>query len=75
MDSGSEGEAVRRSNCLTDIVQNDEELVLGKSVSVGRLLQHGVETSTGTVLHHQDFVTGVGLTGGRRGGVNLTEHN
>lgn len=45
-------------------MQDDEELVFRKAVSVGRLLQDGVEASAGTVLHHQDLVTGVGLQTG-----------
>lgn len=49
---------------LTDVVQHDEELVFGKAVGVGRLLQDSVEAPAGTVLHHQDLVAGVGLQTG-----------
>lgn len=48
-------------------MENNEELVLGESIRVGRLLQDSVETPAGTVLHHQDLVTGVGLRGGGGG--------
>lgn len=47
---------------LTNILQNDEELVLREAVSVGRLLQHRVQAAAGTILHHQHLVTRVRLT-------------
>lgn len=46
---------------LTDVMEDDEELVLGEAVGVGGLLQDGVEAAAGAVLHHQDLVPGVGL--------------
>lgn len=46
---------------LTHVMKNNEELIFRESVSVGGLLQDGIETAAGTVLHHQDLMTGVGL--------------
>lgn len=46
---------------LTHIMQHNEKLVFREAVGVGRLLQDGIEAAAGTVLHHQNLVSGVGL--------------
>lgn len=45
----------------THVMQHNEELIFREAVGIGRLLQDGVEAPAGTVLHHQNLVSGVGL--------------